>query len=378
MTQSLARTFFGDAFAAPPARVASAPARVNLIGEHTDYNGGEVLPIGIDRRTYVAVRSRNGSAPSRVVSSNQSERGSFDGADAARSGQWWDYVAGVVRELSLRAGRMPSLEIGVVSDVPSGAGLSSSAAIAVATALAIGDLLDLSLSLQDAAEVAWRSETNFVGMPCGIMDQFASALAQERSALHLWCDSMRTEQVRCEEHVMIFDTGVARGLRTSAFTERRDECARALAVLRKRTPQLSQLAHATMEEIRSSDLDPVSRKRATHVVQENARVGEAVVALSNDGVIPGEVLVASHESLRELYECSSPELDWFVDFATAWPGIRGARLTGAGWGGCAIATGESDALAAMAEPVTAAYARRFGRPGRSWLVRPVGGARIED
>lgn len=377
MTSSTAQFFFASTFGAPPDRVASAPARVNLIGEHTDYNGGEVLPIGIDRRTYVAVR-RSRDTTTRVASDKLAEIGSFHATTPDKSGKWWDYVAGVVRELSLRILKMPALEIAVVSDVPSGAGLSSSAAISVGTALAIGDLLGLDLSLQDAADVAWSAETLFVGVPCGIMDQFASALAQEHSALHVWCDTMRTAHVRCEEHVLIFDTGVKRGLRTSAFAERRDECARALLGLQKRRPELGQLAHATIGDIEDSDLDPLLRRRATHVVMENARVKEAVAWLESTGTIPGELLVASHESLRDLYECSAPELDWFVEFATAQAGIRGARLTGAGWGGCAIATGEIEALESMAEPVMAAYGALFPHSARSWLVRPAAGARVES
>ena len=377
MTTSSARSFFQDSFGALPQRIASAPARVNLIGEHTDYNGGEVLPIGIDRRTVVAARITGTAGDSNIVSSTHADRGSFHAMEPLRSGRWWDYVAGVARELSRLGAHLPTLEIAVVSDVPAGAGLSSSAAIAVAAALAIGDLIGAGLSLQDAAEIAWRAESQFVGVPCGIMDQFASALAEDRSAIHLWCDTMRTEHVRCDEDVLIFDTGVTRGLRTSAFAERRDECARALAVLRLRRPGLGHLAHATMHDIDSSELDAVLRKRATHVVQENARVKSAAAALAATGTIPGELLVASHASLRELYECSSPELDWFVEFAIARAGVRGARLTGAGWGGCAIATGEPAALGAMLEGVGAAYARAFSHPSRSWLVRPTAGARLE-
>jgi galactokinase len=369
--------FFERTFGARAERIASAPARVNLIGEHTDYNGGEVLPIGIDRRTYVAARTRANGTESRAASATHEGIGTFSATGPSRTGQWWDYVAGVTRELSASGVDVPALDIAVVSDVPSGAGLSSSAAIEVAAALAIGDLLGASVSLHRAADVAWRAETEFVGVPCGIMDQFASALAQEHSALHVWCDTMRTEHVRCDEHVLIFDTGVSRGLRQSEFSTRRDECARALAELRRQRPELEQLAHATLADIDASDLDDVLRKRATHVVSENGRVKLAVDALAHTGTIPGDLLLASHASLRDFYECSSPELDWFVDHALGQPGVRGARLTGAGWGGCAIATGDEEALSAASNPLRAAYARQFSRESRTWLVRPAAGARIE-
>ena len=377
MTTSSVKTFFESTFRARADRVASAPARVNLIGEHTDYNGGEVLPIGIDRRTHVAVRARAGGGESRAVSATHGGAGSFDPANPVRSGQWWDYVAGVARELAASGALVPPLDIAVVSDVPSGAGLSSSAAIAVAAALAIGDLLGVPMPLQRAADLAWRAETGFVGVPCGIMDQFASALAQESSALHLWCDTMRTEQVPCDEHVLIFDTGVSRGLRQSAFAARREECARALTELRRRRPELEHLAHATMADLERRRArsgapeagDPCrARERASKARRRGARAYRDH---------PGELLLASHASLRDLYECSSPELDWFVEHALGHPGVRGARLTGAGWGGCAIATGDAAALSAAAEPLRAAYARQFPHAARSWLVRPAPGARIE-
>jgi galactokinase len=371
------RSFFDERFGENPRHIASAPARVNLIGEHTDYNGGQVLPIGIDHRTYVAVRSREERDGSRVVSSTHERAGEFDAREPAHGGEWWEYVAGVVRELSAMGARVPQLDIAVTSDVPAGAGLSSSAAIEVATALAISSLLGLGLSGKDAAEVAWRAETGFVGVPCGIMDQYASALAREGAALHVWCDTRRTEHVRCEDHVLIFDTGVSRGLRQSAFATRRDECARALAAIQRVRPEVTQLADATMADVESSALDDTLRRRATHVVQENARVKQAVAALGEHGIIPGELLVASHASARDLYECSAPELDWFVEHVLAYPGIRGARLTGAGWGGCAIATGDAQALLTAAEPLEASYARQFPNVARSWMVHPADGARIE-
>jgi galactokinase len=378
MNRDFARTFFIDFFREEPQRIASAPGRVNLIGEHMDYNGGEVLPIAIDHRTYVAVRASADPEASRVASSTIESVGQFDARAPVRSGQWWDYVAGVVRELSALGARVPQLEIAIASDVPAGAGLSSSAALEVATTLAIADLLGLELSAQEAAELAWRTETGFVGVPCGIMDQFASALAREGAALHVWCDTMRTEHVRCDEHVLIFDTGVTRGLRHSAFAARRDECARALAAIQRRRPEVKELAHASLADVGEGGLDKVLRERATHVVEENARVQQAVAALEETGIIPGELLVASHASLRDLYECSSPELDWFVAHALAFPGVRGARLTGAGWGGCAIATGEPEALSAAVEPLQSAYVKQFPHQARSWIVRPADGARLES
>jgi galactokinase len=177
--------------------------------------------------------------------------------------------------------------------------------------------------------------------------------------------------------VLIFDTASPRSLRGSAFNTRRSECEQALALLRGRYPGLPSLAEATPEQVREAKLpDPLGR-RARHVSEETRRVRTAVDSLKAGGELSGELLRASHESLRLDYECSTPELDWFVDRAMREPGVRGARLTGAGWGGCAIAVGDEEALAAAAAPVSAEYARVFGRTPRSWLTRAEEGARVE-
>jgi galactokinase len=233
------------------------------------------------------------------------------------------------------------------------------------------------LTPRAAATVAWRAETEFVGVPCGIMDQFASALAQEDTALHLWCDTLRTAFVPCHQSLLIFDTGVPRELRQSNFARRRAECEDALAQLRRRHPDVADLAHATVTDLEDTPLSPVLRRRVLHVVHETQRVRTSAAHLMAHGTIAGDLLLASHESLRDLYECSIPELDWFVEHITRYPGVSGARLTGAGWGGCAIATGEQEALAAAAEPIARAYRTVFPHTPRTWLTRATGGARIE-
>jgi galactokinase len=366
-----ARTFGGE-----PEVIASAPARVNLIGEHTDYNGGEVLPIAIARRTYVALRPTAG-AEWRAASATQAAGGSFDARRPASTGEWWDYVAGVALVLGERGVTVPACDVAVWSDVPAGAGLSSSAALEVAVGTALAGIVDVELSPREIALDGWRAENEFVGVSSGIMDQFASALAARGSALHVWCDTGEVEQVPMGDAVLIFDTASPRSLRGSAFNTRRAECERALELLRGRYPGLSSLAQATPEQVRDAKLpDPLGR-RARHVSEETRRVRSAVAVLKSGGELSGELLRASHESLRVDYECSTPELDWFVDRAMREPGVRGARLTGAGWGGCAIAVGDEEALAAAAAPVSAEYARVFGRTPRTWLTRAEEGAREE-
>ena len=367
---------FAEAFGGAPALVASAAGRVNLIGEHTDYNGGEVLPIAIDRRTLVALRP-NGGPEWRAVSASETTRGRFDAAPRDRADAWWDYLAGVVAELAKAGVHAPTCDVAVMSDVPSGAGLSSSAALEVAMALAVTTLVHASTPLESLALLAQRAEVGFVGVNSGIMDQFASALGQPGQAVHVRCDTAEWQLLPVDESVLIFDTAVPRSLRTSAFNTRRAECEAALVALREHTPALPNLAAATPAMLDAAALpDPIGR-RARHVVDEMARVHAAVAALQDGARIPGPLLLASHASLRDLYECSSPELDWFVEQAMQIDGIRGARLTGAGWGGCAIALGAHDALTSAAPRLEAAYHARFGLTPRAWISRAAAGARVD-
>lgn len=358
-----------------PNQIASAPGRVNLIGDHLDYNGGEVLPIAIDRRTWVAARRTNGRGCSQALSLQDPERGKFDLSDPKRDGKWWDYVSGLGRKGQWQLG---AVEIAVSSDVPAGAGLSSSAALEVSAAVALAALGQHDLDLRALALDAWKVETQFVGVSCGIMDQFASALAEERNALHIWCDTQETENVPFTASVLIFDTAVPRSLRTSLFNERQAECAEALVLLQREIPGLANLASASAAQVRASSLPPVLARRALHVAEEMERVRLSVDQLREKGTIDADILYASHASLRDQYECSSPELDWFVERAMREPGIEGARLTGAGWGGCAIALGQRRALEAAASRIARDYEAAFNREPRTWLSQAASGARLQN
>jgi galactokinase len=378
------RALFVSRFGSEPRVIASAPGRVNLIGEHTDYNGGEVLPIAISRRTYVAVARRDDTdAPVlRAVSSTEPHVGSVPLQDVAKSGHWWDYVLGVVEPLlremvGARTLEHLSLDVAVASDVPTGSGLSSSAALEVATALAVSELLEDRLTAHDAAMAAWRAETGFVGVACGIMDQFASAMAREGHALHIDCQTAHTDHAPFADSVLIFDTAVRRNLRTSEFNQRRAECVEALEVLRVHMPGLVSLAAVEPQQVIDAKLPEPLNRRALHVSQETRRVREAVALLRAGKALTRELLVGSHESLRDLYECSRPELDWLVERSIQLPGVRGARLTGAGWGGCAIVVGDAAALEAAAPILAREYAAKFDRTPRLWTSNAAEGARIE-
>jgi galactokinase len=372
------RALFHDRFGREPDAVASAPGRVNLIGEHTDYNGGEVLPIAIASRTWVAagLRPADDVPMLRAVSSTEEGVGEAPLANAARSGQWWDYPLGVAAPLMARLPEL-GIDLAVASDVPTGAGLSSSAALEVATAVALSHLLGRHMSRRDAAMAAWRAETGFVGVECGIMDQFASALGSEGQALHIQCDTAATSLVPFADSVLIIDSGVRRSLRDSAFNQRRAECAEALRLLRVRWPELTSLAEAEPAQVEAANLpDPLDR-RALHVSRETRRVREAVARLRSAQPLTHDLLVGSHESLRDLYECSRPELDWLVERAAGLEGVRGARLTGAGWGGCVIVVGDERALTAAAPVLARDYRGRFDVVPRLWLSSAAPGARAE-
>lgn len=377
MIADAARRHFAAAFGGEPALVASAAGRVNLIGEHVDYNGGEALPIAIQRRTAVALRLRDGARVTRINSGGTGGVLTIDHAKLARRGKWTDYPSGVLDQLVGAGIEVPGLEVAVASDVPSGSGLSSSAALEVAFDFAVRSLLEIPLDEVALALECQRAERQFVGVPCGAMDQLSASCGRQGKALHMQFDTMQVSTVPFAEPVLVVDTAVPRSLRASAYTERVQECAVALAAVRQLAPDVPHLAAATAEQVESAEMPEVARRRARHVTTECQRVRDAVAALSVGERFPGHLALASHRSLREDYECSSRELDWVVEYAMHSPGISGARLTGAGWGGCAVVFGEAGALAALEEALPGDYARAMGHRPRAWVVTADDGARVE-
>ena len=377
MSVDRAAAAYRRAFGTEAAVIASAPGRVNLIGEHTDYNGGDVLPMALALRTTVAV-GPSPDSQSHAVSEQSPQIGTFAPIATARARVWWDYVAGTVVALRSLGVEPRPMNIAVASDVPSGAGLSSSAALEVATAFAISAWAGVTPQIVDLARAAHRAEVDFVGVPCGIMDQFASALARAEFALLVACDREETTLVPMRSPVLVFDTRTPRALRSSAYETRRSECQQALRAVQQLEPGIKWLARASEDLVSRSDMTPTIRKRALHVVRENARVSLFVDALRRSDELDGRLLYASHASLRHDYLCSSPELDWFVERAQETRGVTGARLTGAGWGGCAIATGPADLLRHLAESASAPFATAFRRQPRSWLSSASDGARVDQ
>ncbi|MFI5214630.1 MAG: galactokinase [Gemmatimonadales bacterium] len=346
-----ARKRFTSEFGHPPAALAAAPGRVNLIGEHVDLYGGHVLPVATTWRTAVAVGP--GSGRLRAVS----EQGARVETDwpPRRAGQWSDYVAGVA---ALWTG-VPfegGLDVAVASDVPLSSGVSSSAALEVATAFALAALTGTRAAPRDLAELAWRAEIEFVGMPCGRMDQYASALAPRGAALLLDCRSYAMSSVRVDLDLVLADSGESRALRSSAYAERRAECEEALRILQTEHPALEVLVDvppARLAALAAGLPEPLGR-RVRHVVNENQRALLAAQALeSGDHAAFGLLVNASHASLRDLYECSTPRLDAIAEAARALPHALGARLVGAGWGGWVLIAAERGSGGAVADRLSA-------------------------
>ncbi len=353
-------------------RVFFAPGRVNLMGAHLDYNGGPVMPTAIDRGTFVAVRPRSDA---RVVlaSTLDGTRAEFElgSLPASRAGRWADYPVGVLREILLLAEAQGARGIGLDvlygGNLPVGAGLSSSASICVGTAFALDALYGLGLSRLELVNAALRAERGFVGVQCGIMDPYAVGLAREGSLLWLDCKDRTSEYLPLDHArvtIAVADSGVRRELAQGAFNERVGQCRAAFDVLRRHQRDATCLRDIRFETLAAhgDELEPAVARRAHHVIHEVARTFSARDALRcGDASGFGAEMTRTHASLRELFEVSVPELDVLVDSAVATPGVHGARLTGAGFGGCAVVLLERGAEADVAARLIREFETAFGR-----------------
>jgi galactokinase len=370
---SIARSF-EELFGRKPEVISEAPGRVNLIGEHIDYSEGFVLPFAIADRTYSAIASRTDGLV-RIASHQRKEKiFSIDIHDVkpGSKGDWERYVLGVIWSLGITDG----LDILVDGNVPAGAGLSSSAALECSVAVALNQLFSLNKSLQELARATQKAENDYVGMPCGIMDQSVSLMAQAGSALLLDCRDLTTESVPFDVaaaglELLIIDTQAHHALTDGGYAERRASCESVATQL-----NIPSMRHLTLELlIRSKEkLSDTEFIRARHAVTEIARVQDAVTALrASDFVTLGKLINESHDSLRDDYTVSCPELDVAVD-ASRDAGALGARMVGGGFGGSAIALIKADDLQKSKDSVLAAFAAKgFKRP-RFFTSLPSAGA----
>ncbi|AFK19258.1 galactokinase [Haloferax mediterranei ATCC 33500] len=369
------QTAFGTGSNTQDPVVALAPGRVNLVGGHTDYNDGLCLPMAVDRYVAVAARPRDDDLL-RVHATD------FDGTARIAPGDdpdgWAAYIAAVARVLREQV-PIPGSDLAIASTVPSGAGLSSSAALELATGRALLAVADAELPTTDLALACWRAEREGVGVECGILDQFAVGLCKSDSALFLDCRTREYEHVPLGGAVgiLVIDTGVSHELADSGYNDRVRECREAVTALRDASGRpLDTLRDVDRDllESHADALEPVHYRRAKHVVTENERVNVARDALSaGDFERVGEAMVAGHESLRDEYEVSSPELDAAVELATEVDGVYGARMTGGGFGGSAVALVDGDELGCAKEAIRAVLPERVGSDARVFACRPSGG-----
>ncbi len=360
-------------------RVVRAPGRVNLIGEHTDYNDGFVFPAAIDREIRIAyLPTDDGRVDlTRLDNGERCSMGLAD--DRAPDGTWFDYVAGVLRELRT-AGLEPGGLAGVIeSTLPMNAGLSSSAAFEMASAWALLDDRAASVPAMDLARLAQRAENGYVGVNSGLMDQFASACGVAGAGLVLDCRSLEWQVVPLPDDVVlvVLHSGSSRRLGSSEYNVRRQQCEEGVASIAVLDPTVRALRDVTPELLGAAAdrLDPVVLRRCRHIVAENERVGRTVEALAaGDLAAVGELFAAGHASLRDLFEISSPELDALVEIATAVPGVVAARMTGGGFGGCTVNLVRPDAVADLRAAVEASYTARTGLVATVLEVEAAAGA----
>jgi galactokinase len=356
-----------DELPGPPQILWRAPGRANLIGEHTDYNDGLVLPIALDLAVYVGGRP---AETIRLRSLQEGEAVEVDPATGRGPHEGWGvFVTAVVSALLDEGVRVRGFEGVVTSNLPPGAGLSSSAALEVAVACAV---VDESVPPRRLALICQKAENDYVGMRCGIMDQMASMMAVTGSGLLLDCRSFDVRNVPIPPDIafVAIDSGVSRELSSSGYNRRRAECEQAAAELGVRT-----LRDATIVTLDESDLNVTLRKRAKHVITENQRVLEVERALrEGDHVALASAFRASHASLSKDFEVSTPELDELVSIARQTDGVLASRMTGGGFGGCTINLVEADVAARAARSINNAYRDATGNEARWWVSSPSGGA----
>lgn len=376
---------FEKIFGKKPVLKAEAPGRVNLIGEHTDYNDGYVLPIAIQYKVTVLVAPRMDGMV-HIHSADFGKTVSFSLREPLTrdsNAQWSDYGKGVIAEFLKLGHSFPGMDLYFTGDVPIASGLSSSAAVEVAFASALRAIDKIPISDIELIQLCQRAENEFVGMKCGIMDQFISCLGKEGHALFLDCRSLEYELVPFPSHlydVVILNTKKQRELHGSDYNERRSRCEEGVRLLQKYLPEIKALRDVSVDTFQkyAKSLPEIVRKRCQHVVEENQRVLDFVHALKeNDTSLLGNLLLQSHESLRTLYEVSCRELDLMVEISMATEGVLGARMTGAGFGGCAIALVKKGNEEKLKQNVLERYPKDTGIQPEVYISAPSQGTHVQ-
>jgi galactokinase len=371
---------FRQQYGRSPELIVRAPGRVNLIGEHTDYNDGYVLPIAINRSVLAAATQRaDRTVRLRAVDFGEQDAFSLDSIEHADRHRWSNYQRGVAVVLQEQGFDLPGVDLAIQSDVPPASGLSSSAALEVSMAVLWQTLVGFDLSRPELALLCQRAENTFVGVNCGIMDQFISALGQKCAALLIDCRSLEHRPVVLPDggRVVVMDTRKARGLTDSAYNTRRAECEEGVRLLSAHLPDIRALRDVSLEQFEcyGNDLPDNVFRRCRHVITENRRVLESVQAAeASDATTFGRLMNASHRSLRDDYQVSCVELDAMVEAAWRAPGVIGARMTGGGFGGCAVAFVEQEQADAFSQQVASEYQCATGLEPKVYVCTAEAGA----
>jgi len=361
-----------------------APGRVNLIGEHTDYNDGWVLPMAIDRHVWIAFAKRTDSIlRAHSVAFDETLEVSLDNIESVRGSDWFSYVAGMAWAMDTAGLELVGIDMLVDGNVPVGSGLSSSAALEMATARALCEASGIGWHPKEMARLGQKAENDFVGVNCGLMDQMASAVSQPNCALLLDCRSLDSVNVPfpAEVSIVVMDTGSRRSLAATTYNDRRASCERAVETLRSVEPEVRALRDVDRDLLESARtlIDNITFRRAAHVVEENLRPRAfAKALLEGNFELAGHLMNASHASLRDLYGVSGKELNLITDLARRHPACFGARLTGAGFGGCAVALVETEATDTFIDEVHTSYTAQVNLPSELFACAPVGGARLVE
>ncbi|MCF8226990.1 MAG: galactokinase [Bacteroidales bacterium] len=359
-----------------------APGRVNLIGEHTDYNGGYVFPCALTFGTYLLVR-KNGTIKVNFATTNFDHRVEVMlNEPFTRDGKSWaNYPLGIMNELRKRALETEGIDLLYSGDIPNGAGLSSSASIEMVTITALNDLFGFGLDKMEMVKLGQKAENEFVGVNCGIMDQFASGMGEANHALFLNCETLDYKKVPVILNgikIVISNTNKRRGLADSKYNERRSQCEAAVEKINKKEPirNLGELSVKEFSYLSDSITDETVKRRAKHVVTENDRTLKAIAALNNGDIEEfGKLMNASHDSLRDDYEVTGKELDILVNEARKIPGTIGSRMTGAGFGGCTVSLVKEDSIEEFIREVGNNYENKTGLIPEFYIAEPGDGAK---
>ena len=362
-------------------RCFTASGRINIIGEHTDYNGGFVLPGAVDKAITMAIRPTVGTTVNLISLDYDGAACTFEIGGPQPKEQWASYFYGVIEEMRQRGASVGGFNAVFGGDVPLGAGMSSSAALESCVGTALNTIFDLGFSKFDLAKIGQMTEHHYIGVRCGIMDQFASIFGQKGHVVRLDCRSLEYQLVPFNPNgieIVLIDTMVKHTLASSEYNVRRAQCEEGVAVIKKYRPEVELLRDVTIEELEAhrAEIDPVSFKRCAFVINENKRLMAACEAMEKDDFVEvGRQVYAAHEGLSKEYGVSCEELDFIVGIAHQHPEVLGARMMGGGFGGCVIALVRQEGVAGYVADVKKQYAAKFNKDPRVIEVEISDGAR---